>query len=75
MQTFFWQITKNKILFHFPHRMLSRPMGRASEAAVEKGREALSSSVGKEVAVISAATPGKLERLGERAIEKGVEMW
>ena len=30
---------KNKILFHFPHRMLSRPMGRASEAAVEKGRE------------------------------------
>ena len=55
--------------------MLSRPMGRASEAAVEKGREALSSSVGIEVAIISAATPGKLERLGERAIEKGVEMW
>ena len=55
--------------------MLSRPMGRASEAAVEEGREALSSSVGREVPVISAATPGKLERLGERAIEKGVKMW
>ena len=55
--------------------MLSRPMGRASEAAVEKGRKALSSSVEKKVAVISAATPEKLERLGERAIEKGVKMW
>ena len=50
--------------------MLSRPMGRASEAAVEKGKGGA-----EQLSWISAATAGKLERLGERAIEKGVKMW
>ena len=66
---------KTKYCFIFPIACFPVQWAEHPRQLLKKGRRALNSSVEKKVAVISGATPGKLERLGERVIEKGVKMW